>query len=434
MAIEGHQYLSSLLQWKGTPDFDLRNMRALMDSMGNPQNDLKSIHVAGTNGKGSVSATISAILGASGARVGMNISPHLAKVNERIVIDGLPIDDDSLSRFAAQVKLHAEKTGLRLSMHEGITAISFVAFKELGLDWMVMEVGLGGRLDASNVLKRPEASAIVTIDFDHEHILGSTLTEIAREKAGIIKENGLVVVGDVGMDAQEEIRRIAGEKHAEVFSYGSDYSCFHISDSATPNDLDRFQYNSPKKNDDFTVIKSLRGQHQVANAGVAIAVARSVGASVEECQSGCKSVFWPGRLEVIHWQSRMVLIDCAHNPHGVRALVDNLKRWDLSGITCAFGVLDTKNWRTMVELLVPYVAEWNILTPDSDRALPAEEISRHLSGIGVSSRSFGTDYATFFAAAAAQNSGPLLLTGSMYLIGNIRHFVGAGERPIWVRQ
>ena len=184
----GIAYLEKLTPWNGRGGFALEGIVKVLKRLGDPQDSYPTIHIAGTNGKGSVSSGISSILGAAGYRVGLNSSPHLQSLNERIAIDGLPIDSTALGEFCHDVRVAANRDLVELSFHEAITVVSFLAFREIGVEWAVVEVGLGGRLDASNVISRPAATAIVTIDYDHQAILGNTLAEIAAEKAGIIKQ------------------------------------------------------------------------------------------------------------------------------------------------------------------------------------------------------------------------------------------------------
>ena len=169
---QGLSYLNTLTPWNGRGGFALEAISKILKRLDNPQDSYPSIHIAGTNGKGSVSSATASILAATGYKVGLNTSPHLQSLNERIVFDGLPISMETLGEFAYDIRSVSAKALEELSFHEAITALSFLAFREMGVEWAVVEVGLGGRLDASNVISRPAATAIVTIDFDHQHILG----------------------------------------------------------------------------------------------------------------------------------------------------------------------------------------------------------------------------------------------------------------------
>ena len=221
---EGLKYLSSLAPWKGKGGFTLDKMRALMAELGNPQDTYHSVHIAGTNGKGSVTVALAAMAGAAGFRTGMTISPHLGTMNERIVIDGAPITDELLDIQATKVAEAQERLNIELSFFEGITACAFLAFHAVGVDWAILEVGLGGRLDATNVVRSPRACVIVSIDFDHQDILGPTLECIASEKAGIIKPRAPVYVGSVSKEARDVIYARARSLDAPIYFVGQDFS------------------------------------------------------------------------------------------------------------------------------------------------------------------------------------------------------------------
>ena len=204
--MNGLEYLQSLESWDFKSPFSQNNISTVLDYLGKPQDKPRALHVAGTNGKGSVSAMMSSILKQAGYSVGTNISPHLMNVNERFIINGEAIDDARLSEALSIVKGAVEATEAPLSYHEALTAAAFYAFKDL--DWIVMEVGLGGRLDASNVIAKPEIAFITSIGLDHQDILGHTLEAIAKEKAGIIKEGSHVVLGDIAPEPFEVISSI----------------------------------------------------------------------------------------------------------------------------------------------------------------------------------------------------------------------------------
>ncbi len=252
----GLSYLSGLRPWGGKGDFSLSSIKTVMGRLGNPQDSVKSIHVAGTNGKGSVSAGIASILGAAGFSVGLTISPHLARINERIVIDGVPIGDDELSLMAEEVRMAS--TGIELSFFEAITATFFLTAARRKVDYMVVETGLGGRLDATNVISRPEVSCITSIDFDHVAILGDTLPKIAAEKAGIIKGGSLAVVGEVGEDSFGVINDLSTAVSAKLYGFGRDFSVSIVGHSRNVG-----LYNGIRSS--FEIEPKLQGQHQIKN-------------------------------------------------------------------------------------------------------------------------------------------------------------------------
>ncbi len=429
----GNEYLSSLAVWKGGGDFSLEGIREVLSRLEDPQDALPTIHVAGTNGKGSVSAASAAILGAAGYRVGLNVSPHLERINERIVVDGEPVTDDFIGEFALEIRNASNRCNRTLTFHEALTALSFLSFRELGLEWVVMEVGLGGRLDASNVISRPVASVIVTIDFDHQHILGDTLGLIAREKAGIIKQGATVITGNVGVEAEKSIERVVREKGAPWVrfreGFGFEYSQ-KVGDSVHFWCLD---LNGRPQTTTFK--SSLIGAHQAHNMAVAATVGSTIGIPLDVCVKGIESVYWPGRLEEFQIDSHTILMDCAHNPAGIRAFMSFLESKEVSGIDITFGVLDTKNWEEMVDLLAPVVKRWRILSPQSERALPLhllEEKIRRISGSEVSINNYGTDYEVWLRDILRTDADDFFaLTGSMYLIGRLRSLMGVPMPKLW---
>jgi dihydrofolate synthase / folylpolyglutamate synthase len=425
----GLRYLNQLEVWKGAGGFGIDKIAGVMRELGNPQDAVKTVHVTGTNGKGSVSAMIASILGAEGYKVGLNISPHLVSLNERILVDGLPISDELIGEYALIVKKASENVGQILSFHEGITAIAFVAFRELKVNWAVIEVGLGGRYDASNIISSPEVSVITSIDLDHQHILGNTKPEIAYQKAGIIKKGRPVVVGALDSESFQVVNKVATSLSSSIYYQGRDFNYTSIHDAGLSEEQDSFRYTFQNKAP-YTINKVLKGRHQFNNSAVALAVAEILNIREDAKKRGLEQVFWPGRLEVINWKGRIILIDCAHNPHGIATLVDNLKSWGIKSIDLAFGVLDTKDWKTMVDQLQTVAKSWSLLEPISDRALSAEAISEYLSGIGVSNRCYGAEISRFLNESELGLS-PLLITGSIYLIGTVRKVLGIEPKSIW---
>jgi dihydrofolate synthase/folylpolyglutamate synthase len=432
----GFDYLGGLIPWNGRGGFDLDGIRSTLKRLGDPQDSLPTIHIAGTNGKGSVSAAVSSILAQSGYKVGLNSSPHLFKMNERIVIDGVPCSDQVLGEFATDVREAANRAVVELSFHEAITAVSFLVFRELGLDWAVMEVGLGGRLDASNIIKRPAATAIVTIDFDHQHILGDSLAKIASEKAGIIKPGTPNVTGALSKEALQVVNRKAqGNIH---FMYGRDFDSRQLSGS----DVNRFEYwgkNFPiSPSVTFEFNSPLPGIHQGHNMAVAATLGLLVGITPENCKKGIENVFWPARLESLSAGGREFVLDSAHNPAGIRAFIAFLKSRGHQHIDLTFGVLDTKNWQEMIAQLKPYVGCWRLLLPESGSAVPLElvdqEIRRGVSGTGVRIVRYESDYEGCLRDLMQEGEGqPAYVAGSMYMVGRVRGMLSPASPVLWTR-
>ncbi len=425
----GLAYLENLPEWSGNGDFSLDSIFRVLDCLDNPQEKVPCVHIAGTNGKGSVAAAVSSILGASGAHVGLTISPQLKRMNERIVIDGLPILSDNLSFFAGEVKKASEKIKTPLTYFEAITASAFLSFHECKLDWAVLETGLGGRLDATNVVKHPACCAITSIDFEHEDILGSTLAQIAGEKAGIIKANSPMVVGYLQEEASYVISRIAKDNSSPFFQYGHDFASERLGEIDNEGKFS-FHFTIPG-HPALLFRPSLRGEHQGCNMAVAMMIASILGINTASIVSGVQNVFWPGRLEEFRWNERSVLMDCGHNPAGITTLVSYLKARGLKNLSVAFGVLQSKRWQQMVDLLVPYASEWNVLRPDTIRALNDSDVLDYLSRIGIKASDYGSDYEAFLSMQCPGDNRDMLVTGSMYMLGRLRSLMINDDRPIW---
>ena len=428
----GLSYLNTLTLWNGRGGVALEGIVKVLNRLGQPQDSYPTVHIAGTNGKGSVSSAISSILGAAGYKVGLNTSPHLQILNERIVIDGLPIEDQPLGEFCYDVRAAASKDMVDLSFHEAITAVTFLALREMGVDWGVIEVGLGGRLDASNVISRPAATAIVTIDYDHQAILGNTLGEIAAEKAGIIKQGSPLISGLLPPEAEKVVNAKArGTKH---YRYMTDYGVAP-SQTGIQNTFGYWGKDfpiSPMTSFDFT--SPLPGIHQGHNLGVAATIGLAIGMKPEVVKSGIERVYWPARLEKISVDGCSLLMDCAHNQAGIRAFIDYLMRNQTGSIDLTFGVLDTKNWREMIGMLAPYVGHWRLIMPESERALPLEQVQAEirLSSNEVSISSYGNDYEALVREMIRTSEGETrYVTGSMYMIGKLRSVLGLPLKPIW---
>ena len=430
----GIGYLEKLTPWNGRGGFALEGIIKVLRRLGDPQDSYPTIHIAGTNGKGSVSSSVASILGAAGYRVGLNSSPHLQSLSERITIDGLPIDTIALGEFCHDIRAAADRELVELSFHEAITAVSFLAFREIGVEWSVIEVGLGGRLDASNVISRPAATAIVTIDYDHQAILGSTLTEIAGEKAGIIKPGCPVVSGFLPPEAEKVVnRKASGVRH---YRFGTEYGVAPVQDGSgstfgywgkdfpvTP--MSRFNFTSP-----------LPGSHQGHNLAVAATLGLVVGMDEAAVKRGLEGVYWPARLESIEVEGVSLLMDCAHNTAGIRAFLDYVRSKECHPIDLTFGVLDTKNWIEMIKLLAPYVGHWRLVLPDSDHALPLEQVREQiqLSGSDVRISSYGSNYERLLRELLDNSLGGIrYITGSMYMVGKMREILSLPVKPLWLK-
>ncbi len=438
----GLAYLNGLRPWNGRGGFSLSELISVLRRLGNPQDRVPAVHIAGTNGKGSVSAAVASILGSGGYKVGLNISPHLQKINERIVIDGFSCSDEFLGEFAYAVKQAAARELVELSFHEAITAIAFLGLFEYGVEWSVIEVGLGGRLDASNVIARPAATAIVTISFDHQAILGDTLGKIAAEKAGIIKSGSPLITGILGKEADAVVSKLASD--VPHFKFGRDFDARIVDDRAGGKCIEYWGKEFlGAKNIGFNFKPGLLGTHQAHNLSVAASIGLALGMNKETVKAGIEGVFWPGRLEKISVSSLNLVLDCAHNPAGIDSFISFLDTSGAKEIDLTFGVLDTKSWQEMVRRLRPYVKTWRLLRPESERALPLELLKQELAVSSSGTRNkedlrievYGDDYEGCLRDLMSGEAGPSpYITGSMYMVGRIREMLSVPERPIWRRR
>ena len=423
----GLTYLDSLSRWDGKRKGDLAVISRIISSLGNPQDKIKTIHVAGTNGKGSVSAALSSILGALGESVGLYTSPHLETVNERIVVDGTPLTDVELGEVLERVALVAHDLGIDPSYFEALTAAAFAAFGSL--DWGVIEVGLGGRFDATNVITNPEISVIVTIGYDHEEVLGHALESIAMEKAGIIKEGGKVVVGPMSEEVLNVISRVCAERCATLVAHGRDFQTKFLGIEGAWN-----HFLVSGKWGEVESRTRLLGRHQCENMAVAFAVAKELGWETPGALRGLENVFWPGRLEEVNYKTNRILFDCAHNTPAMDVLISFLETTSEPEIELVFGVLGDKNWQKMVDLLLPHIGKWDLVEPNSERALPCSELEDYITKKGGTATSFGKNYDKVVSYLGAETRrGLVCVTGSIYLVGLLRNLLSIPKRPIWLK-
>lgn len=395
----------------------LERISELCDKLGHPERDMKFIHVAGTNGKGSFCTMLSSILTEAGYRVGLYTSPHMVRFNERMRINGEPIADEVLAEITTHVKPIADSMTDRPTEFELVTAIAFLYFKEMGCDMVVLETGLGGRLDATNVIPAPLASVITGIDLDHTAILGDTYAVIAGEKAGIIKPFSPVVVGDCNDEALDAILKKAVETDSKV--YRADLSL--LSDLRYSLDGTTFNY---RENSDLYL--SLAGIYQPRNCATVlecVEALRTGGLSIsdEAVRAGLRKARWIGRFEVLS-REPLVIYDGGHNPQGVSACVESIKAILPEGrLQVLCGILRDKDYDHMVNALGEIADGVVTLTIDSPRALPAEELAAVLSSHGIEAEA-STDSisAAKTAFRKAQEKGiPLLMIGSLYMYSQI---------------
>lgn len=428
----GLSYLKSARPWLGDGKFDLSNVRQALLYLDNPQDVVRSVHIAGTNGKGSTSAAIASILGAAGFKVGLNISPHLLRINERVVIDGFSVGDDWLGEFSYDIMKASEKAFVTLSFHEAITCAAFLGFRESGLDWGVYEVGLGGIHDASNVLKRPVVACITSIDLDHQDILGETITLIAEKKAGIIKNGTPTVLGQVSKDAAEVFQKYCNQSN--LFYFNSEYGAKDIQIDKAGRA--RFEFwNKSLENNLGKIDNALAGSHQVSNMSLAVKAGLEAGTSFSHCKEGISNVYWPARLESFVYGNKKIIIDSAHNPAGIQSLVQYLEFLQVEEYHLVFGVLETKSWREMFKLLRVKARSISLILPNSERALSNHFLIQEVSGTGIKITDYQRDYDKFLKELPEiENDLPVLICGSIYLVGQLRGLLNRPELPLWKRK
>ncbi|WP_042683266.1 bifunctional folylpolyglutamate synthase/dihydrofolate synthase [Anaerosalibacter massiliensis] len=403
----------------------LKTIKKLMDELGNPQKHLKCIHIAGTNGKGSTVSYISNILREADYKVGVFTSPYLERFNERIQINGVDISDETFAKITKNVKAKTEKIVREGYPHptvfELITAISFMYFKEENVDFAVLEVGLGGRLDSTNVIDSSLLSIITTIDYDHMDVLGDSLYKIAREKSGIIKEKGKVLFYPQKEEAAKALIETARKKNA-------DFSICPI-ENIDIKDLNEYGaiFDFKYENTIFKDMKiNLLGLHQAYNASLAISaivMLRNnglVGIDNETIKRGLEKTVWKGRLEVLQ-RKPTFLIDGAHNSQGIRALVDSLKLFKYNRLILGISILKDKDIIHMVENIVPLADEIIITEIDSPRKMEAEDLAKEIKKVNkniIVEKDIKDAIDKSFSIANENDL--IVFAGSIYLIGDVR--------------
>lgn len=403
----------------------LDTIRRLLELLGNPHKDLKCIHIAGTNGKGSTSSYIATMLKEAGYKVGLFTSPYLERFNERIAINGEDIPNGRLAEITEKVKdkieIMIQKEYEHPTTFEIVTAIGFVYFKEENVDYVVLEVGLGGRLDATNVIDESLLSIITTIDYDHMDFLGDTLGKIAYEKAGIIKEKGLVLSYPQKEEAMEVIEKVCEEKEAELtICPMENVKIVELNEFGGSFD---YHFNSQTfKNLEISLI----GEHQIYNAALAvtaIALLREKGLvniSDEQIRSGLKKARWKGRLEVLN-RHPLFVIDGAHNPQGVRTLADNLKRFKYNRLILGIGILKDKEVEKIVEIITPLADEIVITEANIYRKMEAEKLEKLINKYNKNTHvEKDIKKAIDKTYELAKEDDLILFMGSLYLIGDVR--------------
>ena len=408
----------------------LQNMQALCEALGHPERSYTSLHVAGTNGKGSVTTFTHRALVAGGLRAARYVSPHLVDLSERFVIGDSPVDAHSLQQAADDVLGVVDQlksTGtltVTPTFFEVTTAMAFELFRRANVEVAVIEVGLGGRFDATNVIT-PAAAAITTIGMDHEQHLGTTIAAIAREKAGIIKKGVPVVIGNLPPDAVSVIHAVAGECGAEVVTAHDGVQA----DVAMQDGRAHLSLRTPGGHYGPLTL-SLRGSHQVANAIVATRLLEAAGqrgivVSTRAIEQALTTTEWPARLELLTLDGgRQVLIDAAHNPDGAEVLAAYLRQWYPQRPPLVVSVMRDKDIDQILAALVPVTSEVIVTRAPSARAIPEDELATRVADAQtrLGRQATVTTIADPAAAVAAalEHSSIVCVAGSIFLAGAVR--------------
>jgi len=397
----------------------LYRMEAILEALGNPERGLKSIHIAGTNGKGSTAAIITAFAKAHGLRVGTFTSPHMDSIRERIQLDGVPLEEEPFWQAASVIK-EVESRLLEewgaFNYFEILTAMMFFVFQQEAVDLAIIEVGIGGLLDNTNV-GHPLVSVITTIGLDHQDLLGSTLEEITAQKAGIIKAGQQVVVGPVTRECMDVIRSTASKQGATVQAFGEDFSL--VEDSYQDDEL-----TIPLKQ------LALNGAFQKENATVAIRAFRSWMEATRRSmqtklvESSLPVVSWPGRMEVLQ-ETPLVIIDGAHNLPAIERLVQNMTARVGKKQTLLFSALTRKDSQQMLLRLQEALPDVNIILtsfhPSRGMSIARSDVEAYLDSPQVSYEESFEDVIDRFASVTDDKS-ELWVTGSLYFIAEVRNW------------
>ena len=414
-AKEAVEYIHSIT-WLGSKP-GLERTRDLLQLMGDPQKKLRFVHIAGTNGKGSTASMTASILQKAGYRVGLFTSPCIFKFNERIQINGEHISDEDLAEVTSFVKPLAASMEDHPTEFELVSCIGFEYFLRKNCDIVVLEVGMGGALDSTNVIPVPEVAVITNIGLDHTDFLGSTLAEIAETKAGIFKEGGDAVLYPGERSVEETVERICKERNMRLRK--ADFSA-----------LTRVSHGLTGQIFDYADRKGLElpllGDHQLHNAAVVLTIVDTLiekGYTIteENIFDGMRDVSWPGRFQIVG-NDPLFIIDGGHNPQCIEALVKNIQDYLADRKVIALsGVLADKDYAQMYQPVLPLIEEFVCITPPSPRKLEAKDLAEHLRKVGATATPCETiAEGVRLAVEKAGQDGVVLCFGSLYTIADIR--------------
>ena len=410
------EYIHSVF-WKGSIP-GLGRTQTLLKLIGNPEKKLKFVHIAGTNGKGSTAAMTASILRKAGFKTGLYTSPYIYRFNERMQIDGEQIPDAELAEITEWIKPFADSMEESPTEFELVSCIAFEYFMRNGCDIVVLEVGMGGAMDSTNVIEVPEVAVITNIGLDHTDYLGSTVEEIALTKAGIFKEGGSAVVYRSTEGVEKVFEQVCAQRNMTLKKADFDGLKLHtcglegqVFDCGDRKDLEL----------------PLLGDHQLHNAAVVLSVADTLiekGWKITEqnIRDGLKDVSWPGRFDIV-WRDPLFIIDGGHNPQCIEALVKNIQDYLKDRKVIALtGVLADKDYADMYKPVMPLVQEFVCITPPNPRKLDAPLLAKYLQEAGAKATACDTvEGGVRMAMEKAGSDGVVLCFGSLYTIGDIRN-------------
>jgi dihydrofolate synthase/folylpolyglutamate synthase len=432
---EALEYLLKFADYERLPRsgivWDLKRIERLLARLDDPQNHARSVHVAGTKGKGSTSAMIASILKEAGYKVGLYTSPHLLSYMERIQVNGRPIAESDWARLTEEIKPHVEAENRRgdlgeLTTFEIFTAMAFLHFRQVKADWQVVEVGLGGRLDATNVIK-PEVGVITSISYDHTDVLGDTLAKIAREKAGIIKPGADIVSAPQFPEALEVIEGVCREKGVRLIKVGED-----VTWERGGFDSEGQGFRVKGLRGDYGLWMPLLGEHQIENAANAVAAVellaeRGAGIKSENIVEGLKKVKWPGRLQVLG-REPWVVVDGAHNAYSMRRLGEALEHYfKFEKLTLILGFGADKDVPGMTAEAVNITGDIILVASRHPRAMKPEALVAEFRKHGVTPRVVeSVKEAVRLALEGAGHTDLVCAAGSIFVIAEVMEMMGGG--------
>ena len=414
-AIEAIEYIHSVC-WKGSIP-GLGRTQELLSKMGNPEKKLKFVHIAGTDGKGSTAAMTASILQQAGYKVGLYTSPYIYRFHERMQVNGVQISDEDLAAVTEYVQPFAQSMAESPTEFELVCCIAFEYFLRKNCDIVVLEVGMGGAFDATNVIEAPEVAVITNIGLDHTDFLGNTLEEIAATKAGIFKEGGNAVIYRGTPGVEKVFEDICAERNVSLRK--ADFDSLNLLSHGLEGQT--FDCGARK-----ALALPLLGIHQLKNAAVVLSVIDTLidkgwNITEENIREGMRTVSWPGRFDIVG-REPLFIIDGGHNPQCIEALVVNIRDYLTDKKVIALtGVLADKDYADMYKPVMPYVREFVCVTPPNPRKLEAAELAKHLQGVGAKATACASiEEGVRTARALAGHEGVVLCFGSLYTIGSIK--------------